>query len=191
MASNKKFLNTLRNSGKGMVRNFLITLKKNPNMIPFAMLIISFLVYSLNLTYISNTTATIQGQGTGLCEFVSMLFSILSMLAMLNAFPKRKKPNYLMVGLLLGMFLVIIGTDIVYSTKITNTINKLGSSIKAKQLQEYLHTYGVIIAHIVLVAITGVITVLEPVFAKLLKKIKTTVEIEETNIASIDIVDEE
>lgn len=191
MVSNKKFLNTLRNSGKGMVRNFLITLKKNPNMIPFAMLIISFLVYSLNLTYISNTTATIQGQGTGLCEFVSMLFSILSMLAMLNAFPKRKKPNYLMVGLLLAMFLVIIGTDIVYSTKITNTINKLGSSIKAKQLQEYLHTYGVIIAHIVLVAITGVITVLEPVFAKLLKKIKTSVEIEETNIASIDIVDEE
>ena len=191
MASNKKFLNTLRNSGKGMVRNFLITLKKNPNMIPFAMLIISFLVYSLNLTYISNTTATIQGQGTGLCEFVAMLFSILSMLAMLNAFPKRQKPNYLMVGLLLAMFLVIIGTDIVYSTKITNTINKLGSSIKAKQLQEYLHTYGVIIAHIVLVAITGVITILEPVFAKLLKKIKTSVEIEETNIASIDIVDEE
>jgi hypothetical protein len=110
---------------------------------------------------------------------------------MLNAFPKRKNPNYLMVGLLWGMFLVIIGTDIVYSTKITNTINKLGSSIKAKQLQEYLHTYGVIIAHIVLVAITGVITVLEPVFAKLLKKIKTSVEIEETNIASIDIVDEE
>ena len=141
--------------------------------------------------FISNTTATIQGQGTGLCEFVSMLFSILSMLAMLNAFPKRQKPNYLMVGLLLAMFLVIIGTDIVYSTKITNTINKLGSSIKAKQLQEYLHTYGVIIAHIVLVAITGVITILEPVFAKLLKKIKTSVEIEETNIASIDIVDEE
>ena len=66
MASNKKFLNTLRNSGKEMVRNFLITLKKNPNMIPFAMLIISFLVYSLNLTYISNTTATIQNQDTGL-----------------------------------------------------------------------------------------------------------------------------
>ena len=64
-------------------------------------------------------------------------------------------------------------------------------SIKPKQLQEYLYTYGVIIAHIVLVAITGVITVLEPVFAKLLKKINTSVELEETNIASIDIVDEE
>ena len=191
MASNKNFFNTLRVHGKEMVRKFLVTLKKNPNMIPFTMLIISFVVYSFNLTYISNTTATIQGQGTGLCEFASMLFSILSMLCMLNAFPKRQKPNYLMIGLLMGMFAIIIVTDIIYGSKITATIAKLGNRIKPKQLAEYMYTHGIIIVHIVLVALTAVATILEPLFAKLLKKINTSVELEETHIAAIDIVDEE
>lgn len=191
MASKKKFSNTLRIRVKEMVRKFFVTLKKNPNMIPFSMLIISFVVYSFNLTYISNTTATIQGQGTGLCEFASMLFSILAMLGMLNAFPKRQKPKYLMVALLLGMFAIIIFADIVYGSKITAAIAKLGNSIKPKQRAEYMFTYGIIISHIVLVAITAVTTILEPWFAKLLKKINTTVELEETHIAAINIVDEE
>lgn len=174
-----------------MARKFLVALKKNPNMIPFSMLIISFVVYSLNLTYISNTTATMQGKGTGLCEFASMLFSILSMIAMLNAFPKRKKPNYLMVGLLLGMFAVIIACDIIYAAKIMATLTKLGSSIKPAQYTEYTLTYGVVLAHVVLVAITGVTTVLEPWFAKLVKKINTSVEIEATNVANIELAEEE
>lgn len=191
MKSNQKSSNTLRNGMKEMARKFLVTLKKNPSMIPFVMLIISFLVYSLNLTYISNTTATIQGVGTGLCEFASMLFSILSMIAMLNAFPKRQKPNYLMVGLLIGMFAVIIACDAIYAAKITSTIAKLGSSIKPKQYAEYISTYTVVIVHIVFVAITAVTTVLEPLFAKLLKKINTSVEIEETNVGNIELAEEE
>ncbi len=191
MKSNKNFSNKLRTSLKEMVRKFIVSLKKNPSMIPFSMLIISFLVLSLNLTSISNTTATMQGIGTGLCEFASMLFSILSMICMLNAFPKRQKPNYLMVGLLLGMFAVVIFCDVVYSTKITATIAKLGDNIKRKQYDEYMSTYTTMIAHIVLVALTGVATVLEPWFAKLLKKINTSVEIEATNVDNIELVDEE
>ena len=191
MKSNKNFSNKLRTSLKEMVRKFIVSLKKNPSMIPFSMLIISFLVLSLNLTSISNTTATMQGVGTGLAEFASMLFSILSMICMLNAFPKRQKPNYLMVGLLLGMFAVVIFCDVVYSTKITATIAKLGDNIKRKQYDEYMSTYTTMIAHIILVALTGVATVLEPWFAKLLKKINTSVEIEATNVGNIELVDEE
>ena len=72
-----------------------------------------------------------------------------------------------------------------------STINKLGSSIKPKQLSEYLTTYGVVIAHIVLVAVTAITTILEPLFAKLLKKINTSIEIEETNVGNIELVEEE
>ena len=191
MASKSNFLNKLRARLKEMARKFIVILKKNPSMIPFAMLIISFLVSSLNLTYISNTTASVQGEGTGLCEFISMLFSILSMIAMLNAFPKRKKPNYLMVGLLLGMFAIIIVCDVIYSGKITATIIKLGNTIKEKQYNEYMQAYYVVVAHAILIGITAVTTVLEPLFAKLLKKIQTTVELEETNVGSIELSDEE
>ena len=174
-----------------MVRKFLVTLKKNPSMIPFSMLIISFLVFSLNLTPISNTTPTIGGNFTGLSAFVSMLFSILSMICMLNAYPKRQKPNYLMVGLLLAMFVVIIVCDITYGMQIMSTIAKRGSTIKLEQYNEYVLTYGVVIAHAILIAITGVTAVLEPWFAKLLKKINTSIEIETTNVANIELAEEE
>jgi hypothetical protein len=50
---------------------------------------------------------------------------------------------------------------------------------------------NVLTAHIVLVAITALTVVLEPVFAKLLKKINTSVELEETSIGNIELADEE
>ncbi len=191
MKNKNNFFAKLRPALKEAGRKFMVTLKKNPNYIPLAMLIASFLVYSLNLTYISNTTATVQGKGMGLCEFASMLFSILSMICILNAFPKRKKPNYAMVALLIVMFAVVIGADIIYCTRIVEIIARLGDKIKPKQMAEYLFTQRIVIAHIVLVAITGVTVVLEPLFAKLLKKVNTSVELEATNVGNIELADEE
>ena len=86
MEQKNTFFDKLLASLKGFGRKCLITLKKNPQLIPLVMLVVSFLVYSLNLTSVSDSTATIQGKGMGLCEFATMLFSILSMIAMLNAF---------------------------------------------------------------------------------------------------------
>lgn len=171
---------------KEFVRKFLVYLKKNPNMIPFAMLIVSFLVFSLNLSDISNTTAKIQGNNMGLCEFVSMLLSILSMICLLNAFPKRKKPNYPMVAVALVFFALIIVADITYITRITNSTIKI-----TKNTMFIITAQNVLTAHIVLVAITALTVVLEPVFAKLLKKINTSVELEETSIGNIELADEE
>lgn len=178
-------------SVKEYFRKLIVKLKKNPSIIPFAMLIVSFLVFSLNLTHISNTTATVQGKGMGLCEFASMLFSILSMLCLLNAFPKRQKPNYPMVVLFLVLTVIIIVADILYSVRITEIIAKLGNAIKPAQLKEYRGTWSTLITHCVLMGVTAVTVVLEPVFAKLLKKINTSVEIEETSVGDIELADEE
>ena len=191
MASKTKFSNTLRIRVKEMVRKFLVNLKKNPNMIPFSMLIISFLVYSLNLTYISNTTATIQGQGTGLCEFASMLFSILSMLGMLNAFPKRQKPNYAMIGLFLVLAVIIIVADCIYITRVNEAFISFGEKIKLKQYQTFMLARNTMLTHIILVGITFVATVLQPVYTKLIKRINTSVALEENNLSHIDLADEE
>jgi hypothetical protein len=191
MNTKKNFFEKLGKSLKELVRKFFVTLKKNPNYIPFVMLIASFLVYSLNLTYISNTTATVQGKGMGLFEFATMLFSILSMICVLNAFPKRQKPNYPMVALIIFLFAIIITSDVIYFTNVAATIEKLGDNIKPATLEEYLRTQNVLIAHIALTVITGVTVVLEPVFAKLLKKINTSVELEETNVGNIELSDEE
>ena len=82
---------------KEMIRKFLVNLKRNPQYIPLAMAFVAFLYYSLNLTAVSDTTAKIQGNGMGLSQFCIMLFSLLSLVCMLNAFPRRKNANIPMV----------------------------------------------------------------------------------------------
>ena len=191
MEKKNKFFNKLRASLKELVRKFLVMLKKNPNYIPLAALLISFLIYSLNLTSVSDTTATIQGKGMGLCEFATMLFSILSMIAMLNAFPKRKKPNYPVVGLIVVLCVIIIVADYIYVNKVYEAFIRLGDKINPKYYESYTTTYNMLYVHIALMAVTAVTVVLEPLFAKLLKKINTTVELEETNVMDIELSEEE
>lgn len=168
------------------IRKSLVKLKKNPQMIPFTMLIISFLVFSLNLTNISNTTLRIKGDGMGLCEFVSMLLSLLCIICLLNAFPKRKKPNYPMIGLIMFFFVCIVVSDIYYIYKITTSPVKVTSTTMFIYTTQY-----VMIAHIVLILVTAVTVILEPLFAKLLKKINTSIDIEDTTVADIELAEEE
>ena len=172
-------------------RKFIVALKRKPDIIPLFMLLISFLIYSLNLTAISNTTATVQGKGMGLCEFAIMLASLLSMICLLNAFPKRQKPNYKMIVILMILFVLIIVCDILYFSMISSTIAKLGNKIKEKQLAEYLLSQRTVIANAIFTGITAVTVVLEPYFSKLLKKINTSVDLEESTLSDIDLADEE
>lgn len=178
---------------KELVRKFLVALKRNPQYIPLASLIVSLLMFSLNLTDISNTTAKIQGTHMGLCMFVAMLLSMLSIICMLNAFPKRKKPNYPVIALLFVIFAVIIFVDVVYCGRINTAVNAPGSPINnEKDLLYIMAAYNTVITHIITISVTAVFTILEPVFAKLLKKINTSVQVDESeNLNSIELSDEE
>ena len=175
------------------VRKMLVSLKKNPQLVPLFALTVSFLVYSLNLTSISNTTAKIYGAHMGLCAFIAMLLSILSYVCMFSAYPKRQKPNKLMITLMLVMYTVIIFADGYYFMRIQAALTRAQSPIKITKATAYISTAKVVlILHIVTVVITMACVVLEPVFAKLLKKINTSVEIEATKeIAEIDISNED
>ena len=99
---------------KEFFRKQIVNLKRRPQNIPLVMLLVCFLVYSFNLTNMSDTTAKIQGMGMGLCQFCIMLFSLLSMVCMMNAFPTRKKPVLPRVVLMFVMFGIIIFCDIHY-----------------------------------------------------------------------------
>ena len=56
-----------KNGGlKEVWRKFLVSIKRRPQMIPLAVLVIAFVFYSPHLMYISDTTARIQGPGMGL-----------------------------------------------------------------------------------------------------------------------------
>lgn len=180
-------------SVKEGARKFMVTLKRNPHYIPLVMLLISFVVLSFNLTKISNTTATMNKLGMGLCSFISMLFSILSMVCMLNAFPKRKKPNLPVIILMMVIFAIIITVDVIYCIKVINGVTTDADAIKITEKNYFIvEAQNAMIVHIVTVALTMISVALEPVFAKLLKKVNTSINVEDNGeIAQIDISEEE
>ena len=181
-------LDKIKAGVKEGVRKFLVTLKRNPQYIPLGMLLISFFVYSLNFTHISRTTEIVLGKGMGLCSFVAMLFSMLLFICMLNAFPKRQKPNILMIVLIFLLLGIIIAVDVIYNVRLTNALAAAVGGLTVTKYPFIATAQSVIIAHIALTALTAVSVALEPVFAKLLKKINTSIDVEDNGkIEKLDL----
>ncbi len=175
------------------LRKFFVTLKRQPSILALVVLVIAFFQYSLNLTHISDTTAKIQGTGMGLCGFATMLFSMLSLVCFLNAFPKRKKPVIPMVILMFVMFAVIIFCDTYYSGVITDALTRAENPIKIDASTIYIaQAYNVLQTHILLEAIGVVMVLLLPVYTKLLRKINTSIIVEDNGkMGAIDISGED
>lgn len=162
---------------KEFFRKFMVSIKRNPQNIALVVLLASFLTYSLSLTNFSNTTAYINMTPMGLCEFVSMLFSILAMVCFLNAFPKRQKTKWVMVGIMFAMIAVIIAMDIVYYVKTSEGI--ADCIAKDKEVYPYCYvTQRIIIAQIVLLIVAALLVAFLPLYRPLLKKINTSIEVE-------------
>ncbi len=178
---------------KEFFRKLLVALKRRPQIIPMIALGISFLVYSLNLMNISDTTAKIQGPGMGLCGFATMLFSLLSFVCFLNAFPRRKKVNIPMLVLMFVMIAVIIFCDVFYLRAITNAITRADNPIQITKATVYIAlANNMLNDHIILLAISVGLIALLPVYGKLLRKINTSVSVEDNGkLDAIDISGEE
>lgn len=176
---------------KESIRKFVVSLKRNPSVIPLVMLFVAFLYYSLNLTNMSDTTAKIQGMGMGLSQFCIMLFSLLSLVCMLNAFPRRQKPNYLMIALMFAMFGIIIYCDIHYTGAVMAALTRAESPIVLGKETEYIaDAYNMLNTHVIMIGISAALVLLLPVYSKLLKKINTSVEVEgNDSMAEIELND--
>ena len=164
---------------KEAIRKGIVSLKRKPQTIPMAMLLISFVVYSFNLTNMSDTTAKIQGMGMGLCQFCIMLFSLLSFVCMLNAFPTRKKPVIPMVVLMFVMFGIIIYCDIHYCNAIMAALTRAESPIVLDVNTAYIAAaYNMLQTFMILIGITAALVVTLPFYSKLIRKINTSVDVE-------------
>ena len=174
-------------------RKRLVALKRKPQTIALAVLAIGFLYYSLNLTQISNTTARIQGPGMGLAGFATMLFSILSLVCFLNAFPHRKKVNIPMLVLMLLMVGVVIYCDFYYSGRITAAVTRAENPIDPTGSNAFISRASTVLTvHSVILAISLVLVALLPVYSKLLRQINTNIEVEgNSDMGTIDISGED
>ena len=172
-----------------LIRKFLVNLKRNPQFIPLAMAMAAFIFYSFNLTAVSDTTAKIQGAGMGLSQFCIMLFSLLSLVCMLNAFPRRQKANIPMVVLMYLMFGVIAFCDWHYGNMVMNALTRAESPIVLNDATRYIATaYNMLNTHMILIAVTAALVALLPVYSKLIRKINTSIAVEDNgSMAAIEI----
>ena len=178
---------------KEFFRKRMVSLKRKPQTIALVVFAAAFVYYSLNLTKISNTTAKIQGQGMGLAGFVTMLFSILSLVCFLNAFPRRKKVNIPMLVLMFAMTGVIIYCDIFYGGRITTAVTRPSNPINPTGSNSFIaDAASMLTVHQIILIIGAALTALLPVYKPLLKKINTTIEVEANEqMGEIDISGED
>ncbi len=170
------------------LRRFFVGLKRRPSVIALVVLAAAFLYYSLNLTHISDTTAKIQGPGMGLCGFATMLFSMLSLVCFLNAFPRRKKPVIAMVVLMCLMFAVIIFCDVYYSNLIQTALTRAENPIRLDKSTIYIaQAYNVLQTHIVIECAGVALILLMPLYTKLLRRINTSISVEDNG--RLDVID--
>lgn len=174
---------------KESLRKRIVGLKRNPQIIPTLVLVFSFLFFSFNLTAVSNTTAKVQGAGMGLCQFCTTLFSLLSMVCMLNAFPKRKKANIPMVVLLFVMLGIIVFCNMHYLNGIAAALTRAESPIPLNQNTAYIaKAFNMLATHNGLIYTTAALVALLPVYSKLIRKINTSVDVEDNgDLAEIEL----
>ncbi len=170
-------------------RKFLVAIKRRPQMIPLVVLVVAFLVYSLNLMHVSDTTAKIQGAGMGLAGFATMLFSMLSMVCFMNAFPYRKKVNIPMLVLMFVMLGVVIFADVYYLGRISAALNRADNPITITASTLYIaYAQWYVRMHIIILCVAIVLIVLLPVYSKWIRKIRTSVEVTDNGaMGEIDI----
>ena len=181
----------IKGSVKEFIRKTIVSLKRKPQTIPLLVLAAAFLVYSLNLTHVSDTTAKIQLPGMGLSGFCTMLFSLLSFVCFINAYPHRKKTNIPMLTLMFLMLGILIFCDTYYARRITQAITRADHPIVVDANTLYItRAYQMLMLHRVIVTAGALLTLLVPVLRKLLRRIDTSLPeddvIEMGTIASSD-----
>ena len=178
---------------KEMIRKFLVSLKKNPQVIPLLAHTVAFGIFSLNLTAVSDTPAKIYGPNMGLCSFATMLLSILVYVCLFSAYPKRQKPNWIMIAMILVMYGIVIFCDNFYANRILAAVKRPENPIVITDATMYINdAYILMSTHITATIVSAVLIVIEPIYAKLLKKINTSIEVEDNgNLGAIDLSSED
>lgn len=170
---------------KEFFRRKVVSLKRNPKMIPLVILLIGFIYYSLNITAISETTLQLQlpGKNMGLTAFAIMLLSLLCVVCLMNAFPRRKNVNIPMLAIGVVMVAIVIYCDYHYADCIYGWWTS-----QERRFDYVTKAYNAVNTHMV-ITIVGVVTLaLMPVYTKLLGKINTSVEIEDNgNMDAIEL----
>ena len=178
---------------KEWIRKKVVALKRNTNVIPLLMFLITSLVYLLSLGSFSQTGLKVYGGGDslGFPVFVNCLLSILIVVLHLNAFPKRSKkvnlPNYILVYVFAAAMLAM---DILYYIKVCAVVAK-DSKVLATAAAVVQTSAAISIVHVVLLGVSVLALATLPLYSKLIMKINTSKEVEASQLNEVIDTEEE
>lgn len=180
---------------KEWFRKLIVKLKHKTHMIPLVILIITSILYLCFLSSFSIVVDRNRGISlSGLSVFVNTLISVLILMVFLNAFPKRKKVNKVMLILVFVLLAVMIGFDLIFYINVIDFAARAGGGDASIYLS--IATYippalNCLIVHIVFVGITIIALATMPLYKKALNKINTRKVVESTQMKeSIDTSEE-
>ena len=187
----KQILGNIKARFKEFIQKTVVSLKRKPHTIPLLVLGAAFIYYSFNLTHISDTTAKIQLGGMGLSGFCTMLFSLLSFVCFFNAYPHRKKTNIPMLALVFLMLGLLIFCDSFYAARIMEASTRADHPISMTDFAYIGSAHHVLMVHRIIVTIGAVLTAMIPLLRKWLRRIDTSLPVEEgATMQNLSLTDE-
>lgn len=164
-------------------RKFLVTTKRKPQRIAFLPLIVSTILWMFGLVYCGQGTIYANVGGMGLCIFVNTMLSILTLLLFMNTFPKRAKHmNYVMLALTFAFMAVMLICDLVWYIKVYPVVSEAFKNATTESelasVKPGMNAFPIVIAHIVLVALSAILLATLPLYKKLILKINTSKTVE-------------
>ncbi len=166
---------------KEWLRKKTVALKRKPQTIALLFLAVTTIYFMLILFKLSQAISYAESnqyvKATGICIFVVTLLSLLVLVSFLNAFPKRKKPNIFFIVLVFVMLAGMLACDIVSYLQMSNCLRNLTSNTSSLYVAVD-KALPYVIGHVVLLGISAVVFALLPVYAKLINKINTKIEVE-------------
>ena len=98
----------------------------------------------------------------------------------INAYPHRKKTNLPMLMLMFLMLIILVGCDTYYAARIQEAITRESHPIVVDASTAYISkAYQMLMIHRVVVIAGAVLTLLVPVLRRALRRIDTSVQLEE------------
>lgn len=158
-------------------RKQIVNLKRRPSNIAFFFLAVTSLIYVFSLGTLSQSVYDkTTGNWIGLATFVCMLFSVLSLVLYMNAFPKRKKMKIVPIVLCALSMALMAFMDIMFYIEFKD----LTANDVLMRKPYWDTTFNILITHVVFLCITGILMATMPLYKAALMKINTRKEVEST-----------
>ncbi|MDR1736838.1 MAG: hypothetical protein LBR85_08250 [Oscillospiraceae bacterium] len=158
-----------------------MSLKRRPQSIPLLMLVVCCCIYTFSLSAHSDASLQVPNSFVAICVFGVTLTSFLTIFSFINMYSKKNRNRkWIMAAVMYVLLLAQLGLDIVYyRIMVYETVIK-PNPVDVTRYVQVGKSMGNTMVHIIALGITLLVILLIPVYHKLILKIDTSFEDEES-----------